>query len=679
MKLCNTMEAVKTCPDQLVAGSGTSHYTSCLNATSGEASMYQRTLLLAAIGALVSGSVHAQSPAVSDCPDNFEAHAGRGQQLTCTCSAEAVARGSVAGIDVYRSTSSVCRAALHAGVLSPQGGTVTVIPEAGRPFYPGLTRNGFSSFDSARPHPSSFRFSGARPGASGPADVSQCPDSFDVFGGTREPHTCLCSAEAIARSGGVWGTDVYRGSSSVCRAALHAGAVGVKGGPVTVIPEAGRDLYLGVTRNGLSSYNSDRPYKHSFRFALAGQAAAAPPRISDCPDDFDAYSGPGEPLTCTCSAQAAARGSVSGIDVYRGISSVCRSAVHAGVISEQGGTVRVIPEAGRDFYPGVTRNGVFSLDVNRPYKNSFRFDAAAQVASPTAPAAAAPKVKPPASQQIVGAPPIGPSVSPPLPPKGPAVSPPPSVAPPAAVPPPTQFAERRVALVIGNAAYRHGGALANPRNDAADTAAALKRAGFETIVGLDLDRAGMEDAVIRFSRAARESDVALFYYAGHAMQHSGINYLMPVDARLQDEADLRRIIRVDQIVADLQQAKNLRILILDACRDNPLAEEFKRSVGSTRAAPVQNGLAKIDSPRGMIIAYATQAGRTADDGRGRNSPFTTAFLKHIEAPDEIGMVFRRIASDVYKTTSQAQLPELSLSLIGEFYLRGRPPGQTGAR
>jgi surface antigen len=636
--------------------------------------MHQHTLLLAVIGALIASSVHAQSPAVSDCPDDFEAYASRGQSLTCACSAQAVARGSVAGIDVYRSSSSVCRAALHAGVLSPQGGTVTVIPEAGRPFYPGLTRNGFTSYDTERSHPSSFRFGGARDGGSGPAAVSQCPDDFDVFGGTREPHTCLCSTEATARGRGVWGIDVYRGNSGVCRAALHAGAVSGNGGPVTVIPEAGRDLYLGVTRNGLSSYNSDAPYKHSFRFAPAGQTAAAPPRISDCPDDLDAYSGPGESLTCTCSvAQAAARGSVVGIDVYRGSSSVCRAAVHAGVISsERGGTVKVIPEAGRAFYPGVTRNGITSMDVNRPYKNSFRFDAEAQVAAApqaTPPAAATAGIRPAASPQIVAVPPIGPSVSPPLP----------SAAPPAAAPPRTQLAERRVALVIGNGAYRHAGALANPRNDAADTAAALKRVGFETIVGLDVDRAGMEDAVIRFARAAREADVAMFYFAGHAMQHGGVNYLMPVDAKLRDEADLRRIIRVDEIVADLQQAKNLRILILDACRDNPLAEEFKRSVGSTRGAPVQRGLAKIDSPRGMIVAYATQAGRTAEDGRDRNSPFTSALLKHIETPEEIGTVFRRITSDVYSTTKQAQLPELSLSLIGEFYLRGRPPAQAGAR
>jgi hypothetical protein len=147
--------------------------------------------------------------------------------------------------------------------------------------------------------------------------------------------------------------------------------------------------------------------------------------------------------------------------------------------------------------------------------------------------------------------------------------------------------------------------------------------------------------------------------------------LAPVDVKLTDEADLRRMVRVDDIVADLQQAKNLRILVLDACRDNPLAEELKRSIGTTRALPLQRGLAKIDSPQGMIIGYATQAGRTADDGTGRNSPYSAAFLRHIEEQEEIGTVFRRISADVYRATNQTQLPELSLSLIGEFYLRGK--------
>ena len=237
---------------------------------------------------------------------------------------------------------------------------------------------------------------------------------------------------------------------------------------------------------------------------------------------------------------------------------------------------------------------------------------------------------------------------------------------------PPAFAEKRVALVIGNSAYQHSSRLPNPRNDAEDVAAALRRIGFETILGLDLDRAKMEDATIRFNRAARGADVAIFYYSGHAMQHGGVNYLMPIDAKLTDEADLRRLARVDDIVADLQQAKNLRILVLDSCRDNPLAEDLKRSIGATRSATISRGIAKMDSPLGMIVAYATQAGRTADDGKGRNSPYTTAFLKHIEAQEEIGTVFRRVSADVYAATSRAQLPELSLSVIGEFYLKGRP-------
>jgi hypothetical protein len=234
------------------------------------------------------------------------------------------------------------------------------------------------------------------------------------------------------------------------------------------------------------------------------------------------------------------------------------------------------------------------------------------------------------------------------------------------------FADKRVALIIGNGAYRHAPLLANPPNDAQDVVASLKRAGFETIVGIDLDKSGMEQATIDFARAARTADVAIFYYSGHAMQYGGVNYLMPVDAELADEADLRRMTRVDEIVADLLQARTLRILVLDSCRDNPLVEQLKRSIAKTRAIPLQGGLAKIDSPEGMIVAYATQAGRTAQDGAGRNSPYTTAFLRHIEEPEEIGTIFRRISADVYAATQREQLPELSLSLIGEFYLRGRP-------
>ncbi|MET4387781.1 hypothetical protein ABIB73_003538 [Bradyrhizobium sp. F1.4.3] len=231
-------------------------------------------------------------------------------------------------------------------------------------------------------------------------------------------------------------------------------------------------------------------------------------------------------------------------------------------------------------------------------------------------------------------------------------------------------AETRVALVIGNGAYASTAQLPNPPHDAEDVAASLRRSGFEVFQGVDLRQADMQDLTIRFARAASRADVAIFYYSGHAMQFNGVNYLMPIDAVLTDEADLKRFVRVDDIVNDLQQAKNLRILVLDSCRDNPLAESLKRSASMTRAASIGRGLSKVEAPRGTIVSFSTQSGQTAADGSGRNSPYTTAFLKHIEEPQEIGDVFRDISSDVYDTSGKTQLPELSLSIIGKFYLNG---------
>src|SRR5439155_544562 len=209
-------------------------------------------------------------------------------------------------------------------------------------------------------------------------------------------------------------------------------------------------------------------------------------------------------------------------------------------------------------------------------------------------------------------------------------------------------AEKRVALVIGNGAYKNTPKLPNPPNDASDVAAALARSGFDIIFDTNLDQLGMQEASIRFAREARTADVALFYYSGHAMQFAGVNYLVPVDAELRDEADLRRMDRADQILADLQQAKNLRILVLDACRHNPFAEDLKRSIGRSRAANIGRGLAKMESPDGTLVSYATQSGRTADDGSGRNSPYTGAFLKRIMEKDNITAVFQRIGADVYE-------------------------------
>src|SRR5437660_98559 len=128
-------------------------------------------------------------------------------------------------------------------------------------------------------------------------------------------------------------------------------------------------------------------------------------------------------------------------------------------------------------------------------------------------------------------------------------------------------AEKRVALVIGNSSYQGAPVLANPRNDAIDMGATLKSMGFDTIVATDLDKRGMDEAFRRFARLARDADAALFFYAGHGMQFSGTNYLMPVDAKLKDDTDLPyEMAKVDDIIADLARAKNIRLVILDACR-----------------------------------------------------------------------------------------------------------------
>jgi len=239
-------------------------------------------------------------------------------------------------------------------------------------------------------------------------------------------------------------------------------------------------------------------------------------------------------------------------------------------------------------------------------------------------------------------------------------------------------ADKRVALVIGNGAYRNVPALPNPPHDAVDVAAARKRSGFDVELATDQDQEGMQDATIRFAREAHDADVALFYYSGHALQFGGVNYLVPVDAVVHDEVDLRRLTRADEILADLQQAKNLRILVLDACRDNPFADNLRRSVGKGRGINISNGLAKMESPEGTIISYATQSGRTANDGDGRNSPYTTAFLKHIQDRDNITTVFQTISANVYEETKGDQLPELSLSFFGQFYLNGKPAASSQA-
>ena len=235
-------------------------------------------------------------------------------------------------------------------------------------------------------------------------------------------------------------------------------------------------------------------------------------------------------------------------------------------------------------------------------------------------------------------------------------------------------AERRVALVIGNATYQNTPALANPGNDAQDLTAALTKVGFNVDFQRNLSKQGMEAAIARFSRLAQGADAALFYYAGHGMQYRGSNYLMPTDAKLEDEFNLNfELTRIEDVLFGLEGANGVKILILDSCRNNPLLDRLTRNTKSaSRDLMATRGLAKIDPARGMIVAYSTQANQVAVDGTGRNSPFTSALVKYLDEPGlEVGTLFRRVAFDVNKVTEGRQLPEVSVSLLGDFYLNTR--------
>lgn len=212
---------------------------------------------------------------------------------------------------------------------------------------------------------------------------SLCPDTFSSFRGSKAPLACSCSADATQR-GIAYGMDVYSDDSGICQAAVHAGAISAQGGNVTVIPVPGQTAYPGATRNGVTSANGG-PMDGSFRFGIAvvgapeprpapAQVTAllAPQTGSVCPDNFLSFRGTAAPLACTCSPDATQRGIAYGMDVYSDDSGVCISAVHAGVISPQGGNVTVIPIPGQRAYPGVTRNGVTSANGG-PMDGSFRF------------------------------------------------------------------------------------------------------------------------------------------------------------------------------------------------------------------------------------------------------------------------------------------------------------------
>jgi uncharacterized caspase-like protein len=238
------------------------------------------------------------------------------------------------------------------------------------------------------------------------------------------------------------------------------------------------------------------------------------------------------------------------------------------------------------------------------------------------------------------------------------------------------WAERRVALVVGNSQYKNPDlVLSNPKNDAEDVAAVLRTLGFEIILTVDAGKRDLDLAMTQFARLAGDADAALFYYAGHALQYQGRNYLMPIDAELEDEISVRyQLMWLDDVGAALKRAGGVKIMILDACRNNPVVDSLKRKisrpmVGVTRNVETGRGLAQIDKAQGIIVAYATAADEVAADGTGRNSPFTGALLKRLQEPGlEIAKMFRRIAADVNEQTNGQQRPEIHISLIDEYYL-----------
>ena len=228
------------------------------------------------------------------------------------------------------------------------------------------------------------------------------------------------------------------------------------------------------------------------------------------------------------------------------------------------------------------------------------------------------------------------------------------------------WAEKRVALVLGNAAYQNVAKLPNPVNDGAVIAATLKNAGFDIVESRqDLPAAETRRTLRDFADRARDADIAVVYYAGHGIEVDGANYLIPVDAKLERDTDVYdEALSLDRVLLAIEPAKKLRLVILDACRDNPFSKNMKRTVAS-RA--IGQGLAKVEpnSPN-MLIAYSAKAGSTAADGDGKNSPFTVALSKHLTTPGlDVRRAFGFVRDDVLKTTGNRQEPFVYGSLGGE--------------
>lgn len=236
------------------------------------------------------------------------------------------------------------------------------------------------------------------------------------------------------------------------------------------------------------------------------------------------------------------------------------------------------------------------------------------------------------------------------------------------------FAEKRVALLIGNGDYQNTMSLKNPSRDAKAVAQKLRSLGFETIEGYDLDFLGVRAKAREFAMKSQNADISLFYYAGHGVAVNGQNYIVPVDVKLADATAVDfETVPVKMITDQMKFGTGVNLVLLDACRDNPLIAQLNSATqASTRSLSIGSGLAEMDlsnAGEGLAIAFATSPGALAEDGTGDHSPFTTALLRHIGAANvDFTEIMSRVTGDVYEMTEQRQRPWLNASLTGSVVL-----------
>jgi Caspase domain/Putative peptidoglycan binding domain len=237
-------------------------------------------------------------------------------------------------------------------------------------------------------------------------------------------------------------------------------------------------------------------------------------------------------------------------------------------------------------------------------------------------------------------------------------------------------ADKRVAFVVGNGAYKNVAALPNPPIDAKAMAATLRNVGFDVVEGSNLTRDTMTDRLLEFGKKAQGADVAVFFYAGHGIAISGTNYLLPVDADIKSEMDVKlgAAINIDLTLDQTMGDAKVKLVFLDACRDNPFAAKIKSNASATRSVSVGSGLAEMKSGEGTLIAFATGPGQTALDGHeGTNSPFTRALIDNITQPGvEIQQAMTKVRAEVNEQTNKGQLPWGHTNLIGSVYLNPAP-------